>query len=317
MYWLRNYRFFLWRFFALLFWVLCFESLTWALWINNNLWSYSYIYNDVSWIMTLTWSSMIMLFKFIFDRFCQKWNLLREFLFVIIFSSITGLSLLIYLKNIWVFSYSSEMQQIVSSWFTIFWRPLEALLYFPVFIFTVYSFYKYWELAMYNKNLFKSYKINYWKDLIIGGITIALIWYLMHPLLETNNVLNYLFLLFSLILILIVTNYVINVWRNLHLFIRFLLGSFVYAIWSLIVLQLFLSNKLISFSQSILNTFAWETPSIEYITIADVGWGWVLVLAYFIISIVKYFKIVSLNKDIVLDEKRMTFKGWESFYKRS
>lgn len=311
-YWFKNYRFFLWRFFALVFWVFCFESLTWALWINSNLWNYAYVHNDISWIMPFAWASIIIFFKFIFDKFCAKWNILREFIFVILNSSIFWLLFLIYLKTIWVFSYSLEMQEIIKSWITIFWRPLEAIIYFPTFIFVVFSFYKYWELAMFDKKLFQNYKINFWKDIIIAILSITLIWYLMHPLLITDNILNYFYLIFSFIIVLVITNIVVNLWKDFPLFIRFLAGSTIFTIFWTIVFNFFVSNKLIILSKSILNTYTSKTVKIPYMEITDVEWAWIFVFSYLVIAIVKYFKVINENENIVLDEKNMTFKGWKS-----
>ena len=82
---------------------------------------------------------------------------------------------LMFLRDIGVFSYSSALLPLLQNGVLIFGRPLEAIVYIPVFIFTVYSFYKYWELAMYDKSLFANYTISLKKDIIISAITILLI----------------------------------------------------------------------------------------------------------------------------------------------
>lgn len=311
-YWIKNYRFFLWRFLALAFGVFCFEWITWALWINSNLWNYAYIHNDISWVMSITWASIVMFFKFIFDKYCAKWNILREFIFILLNSSIFWLLFLIYLKSIWVFSYSTEMQEILKSWVHFFWIPLEAIIYFPTFIFIVFSFYKYWELAMFNKNLFKNYKITFSKDISIAILSITLIGYLMHTLLITDNFLNYFYLISSFIIVLIITNIIINIWKDFPLFIRFLAGSTIFTILWTIVLNFFVSNKLIILSQSILNTYTLKTIKIPYMSITDVEWAWMLLFSYLLIWMIKYFKVINENKNIFLDEKNMTFKWFYS-----
>jgi len=328
-FWIKNYKFFIWRFFALAFWVFAFEWLTWALWINSNLWSYAYIHNDISWIMTLTWASLIMFSKFIFDKFKKKipcifnntkvskmknYSILKEFIFVTIFSSIFWLLLVIYLKYIWVFAYSPEMQDIVKSWITIFGRPLEAIIYFPVFIFTVFSFYKYWELAMYNKDLFNSYNIKFGKDILISVIVISLIWYLIHPILLVNNMFIYILLLVWFIINLLLTWFVISKFNETSLFVRFISWTFIFTSIGSIILSLFVWAGLIEFSQSILNTYTDKTITLPYLKITDVEFIWILLFSYLIVSIIKYFKVITDNKEMKLKDNKMTFKWFKSLF---
>ena len=99
-YGVSHYRFFLWRFFALAFWVFCFEWLTWALWNNAHLGNYAYIHNDVSWVLTLTWSICIFIAKFSYDKSIQYKTLLKEFLIVTLGSSVLMSLVLMFLRDI-------------------------------------------------------------------------------------------------------------------------------------------------------------------------------------------------------------------------
>ncbi len=329
-FWIKNYKFFAWKFFALSFWVFAFEWITGSLWINEHLWNYAYIHNDISWVMTLTWASIIMFSKFIFDKFWEKipcilkytklkksknFKLIKEFIFVTIFSSILWLLLLTYLKNIWVFSYWKEILEIVKSWITVFWRPLEAIVYFPVFIFIVFSFYKYWELAMQDKNLFNDYKINFSKDILISVIVIFLIWYLMHPVFIVKNIFIYILLLVWFIINLLITWVIISKFVELSLFVRFISGTFIFTtIWSFI-LSFFVKYWYLDFSQSIKNTYTVNTiqmPLVNWIT--DVEWWGILLFSYLMVAIIKYFKIITDNKEIKISNKNMTFKGFKSLF---
>jgi len=328
-YWVKNYKFFAWRFFALAFWVFAFEWITWALWINSNLWQYAYLHNDISWVMTLTWTSLIFISKFIYDKYrksipcilkftklknIKNFKLLKEFIFVTIFSSILWLLLIILLKSIWVFSYSPEMLEVVNSWTIIFWRPLEALVYFPVFIFTVYSFYKYWELAIYNKSVFNTYSISIWKDVSISIIVIFLIWYLINPLLNFPNFFAYFSLTLAFLLVLLFTNLLISIVKDTPLFIRFISGSFIFTtIWTFII-SLYVKYWIISFSDSIKNTYTDKTFTIPYTEITDVEWVWLLLFSYLMIAVVKYFKVITDNKEIKLVDKKITFKWYKSLF---
>jgi len=207
------------------------------------------------------------------------------------------------------------MQDIISSWITVFWRPLESIIYFPTFIFVVFSFYKYWELAMFDKKLFKKYKINFSKDILLAIISIFSIWYIIHPLLITSNYINYFLISTFFVLILMITNILINIVNDVPLFIRFISGSFIFTSMWIFLLSFFVKYNLIEFSTSIKNTYTNNTFTIPYTNITDVECIAVLLFSYLLISMVKYFKIVTDNKKIILDEKNMTFKWWKDLLK--
>lgn len=313
-YWIKNYRFFLWRYFALFFWVFLFEILTSSLWLIEHLWILSYINGDVSIIMSILWTNMIVWARFGYDKLYKTSTLKTEYAFVVIVSTLLWLSLVSWLKIIWVFSYSKEMLQVVESWILIFGKPLEAIIYFPIFIFTVYSFYKYWELAMFDKKLFENYAISFGKDILIAiGVIIGL-WYLLHPLLIVKNTMDYAYLILSFIIILILTNGIILLIKHMSLFIRFLFWSIFFTTASSIILNYFLVNHLVVLSESMKNTYTNKTIFIPGLQITDSEFAGLVILSYLIIAVVKYFKIVTDSKDIILDEKKMTFSWWKSLF---
>lgn len=83
------------------------------------------------------------------------------------------------------------MKEIIRGGTTLLGRPLEALIYFPTFVFVTYSFYKYWELAMYNKLYFLNYSIRPTRDIAIALGPILAMGYHMHPLLIPGNLFVY------------------------------------------------------------------------------------------------------------------------------
>lgn len=312
LYWIKRYRFFLWRFLILAFWVLCFEILTSSLWLVEHLWSWSYINGDISIIMTFAWTSIIMWSKFVYDNLFSQKTLFKEFSFVILISSFLWLGNLLILKYIWVFSYSIDMSNLIQNGILIFWRPLEALLYFPTFILCSYSFYKYWELAMYNKHIFKSYKINFLKDFGISIITLILIWYVLHPMIYTEASVNYVYITWALLFVLFITNISIEYINQMPQFIKFLWATSIFSSFWILILSYFVGNGWIVLSESTRNVYSDITFTIPWLSITDVEVVWVIILSYFLISIIRYFKVVTDNKKIVLDEKDMTFQWWKS-----
>ena len=319
-FWVRNYKFFLWKFFALCFGVFAFEWITWALWINNHLWIYTYIHNDISFIMTLTWACLIMSFKFLFDIIFKKHSkigynfLIKEFIFVIFFSSIFWIMLLNYLMYIWSFSYWEEIQKIVNSWFLIFGQPLEIIVYFPVFIFITFTFYKYWELAIHNKYLFNNYKISFFKDIFISGTIIFLIWYLIHPILMIHNNFIYILMIIAFIINLAITSFIISIFKWFPLFQRFIAGSFIFTTLWTFILSSSVKYWYISFSQSIINTHTINTIQIPFTYISDVEFSWILLLSFLLIAVTKYFKIITDNKHIEISNNSVSFKWFKSLF---
>ena len=328
-YGILNYRFFVWKFLALAFWVFFFEWLTWALWINSNLWQSAYIHNDLSWVLTLAWASIIMTVKFVYDKIHSKtpcalaltplkkskhFGLIREFTMITVISSILWWLFVIYLKAIWVFSYSPEMQKVIDSWMSVFGRPLEAVIYLPVFMFTVYSFFKYWELAMQNKQLFINYSVNLKKDLIISAIVIALIGYLMHPLLIITSLWAYIILFIGYIINLYLTNLLISKIDYTSLFMRFVAWTFVFTTITTIGFSFFVWFWLIEISQSIKDTYTINTIQIPYLSITDVEWAWIYLFSFLMIAMIKYFKVIANNKTIPIDDSTMTFKWYKSLF---
>ncbi len=313
-YGISHYRFFLWRFFALAFWVFCFEWLTGALWNNAHLGKYAYIHNDISWILMFTWTILIFLGKFVYDKKIHNKTLLKEFLFVVFWSSILVAIVILLLKDIGVFSYSSATLPLITSSILIYWRPLEAILYIPVFIFTVYSFYKYWELTMYDKNLFSNYTISAKKDIFISIVAISLIWYLMHPLLETSLLASFLLIIFY-VLGLVITNFMVNSIKGIPLFQRYISGMFIFSVLVMFVTSVMIEKGMIILAQSVRDTYTINTISIPWFAFTDVEFVGIILFSCLMIAMVKYFKIITDDKNIRLDDKNMTFQGFISIIK--
>ena len=310
-----HYKFFLWRFFALAFGVFCFEWLTGSMWNIAHLWNYAYIHNDISWVMTLAWSGVIFSVKFLYDAFIKDKNLFKEFSFVVMIGSIISGIIVILLKDSWIFGYSKTMQEMLTTASMIFGRPLESFLYIPIFIFTVYSFYKYWELAMYDKKLFSDYTVHPGKDIAIASVVICLIGYLMHPLFEMT--LNWVILMIvGYIVWLIIVNYIINSIKDYPLFQRNMWGVFLLSLWCMGLLSYMIWSWFVKLSESVTDTYTVKTIQIPWLNITDVEFVGIVLFSCLLIAIIKYFKIVTTNKLPSLDDDKMTFRWFNSLIKK-
>lgn len=315
-YWLKYYRYFLWRFWALLAWVLFFEFLTSSLWITAHLGTYWYLNGDVSLVLSFFWASLIFSSRILFDRILLKKTLFWELSFIIWVTTIIWLIAITLLKEIWVFSYSEEMKEIIRGGTTLLGRPLEALIYFPTFVFVTYSFYKYWELAMYNKLYFLNYSIRPTRDIAIALGPILAMGYLMHPLLIPGNLFVYPMLCAWALVSLIIVNLTISCATQFSLFIRYILGTLLFSVFFGSLLSYFLQSGWIEISESLKINYTEATFFIPGFYFTDSEAVGIMFFSYLLIALVKYYKVVSAHKTVSIDDSKMTFRWWKSLFVR-
>jgi len=127
--------------------VLIFELFTQPLWNNRGLDFWAYIYHDVSWILTLGWSSIIILSMFIVDKYVRIKETKKFFLYLLISGifSIFAEALVLYLG---IRQYSPEIYAVMSKiYIPILNVPIETLYYIPVFIALIIGFARYFEMS--------------------------------------------------------------------------------------------------------------------------------------------------------------------------
>jgi len=127
--------------------VLIFEFFTQPLWNNQGLDFWAYIYQDVSWILTLGWSSIIILSMFIVDKYFKMKETKKFFLYLLISGiiSIFAEALVLYLG---IRQYSPEIYATMSKiYIPVLNVPIETLYYIPVFIALVIGFARYFEMS--------------------------------------------------------------------------------------------------------------------------------------------------------------------------
>ena len=265
--------------------------------------------------MTLFWVSIIFSMRFIYDFVCKKKHILKEYFAIVIGSSIFGLITIIILKDIGIFSYSPEMQKIIDAGMSIFGRPIEALVYFPTFIFVVYSFYKYWELAMYNKLYYLDYSIKPSWDIGIAIVIVMLVGYLMHPLLNATSPYSYFGLIISIIFSLLLVNFTISFATHFSLFIRFLIGSIFLSMLVSAFFSFFIEYGYIVLSESLKINYTERTIMIPGFQFTDSEMVGILFFTYLLIANIKYFKSIIRHGNIEMKDCDMTFRGWKSIFR--
>jgi hypothetical protein len=127
--------------------VLIFEFFTQPLWKNLNLGPYAYIYQDVSWVLTLGWSTIVLISFFIIDKKTRLRETKKFFLYVLL-SSIIGIIAETIVLKLGIRDYSPEVKALLKGVNIPFTNvPIEALYYIPVFMSLIIGFVRYFELS--------------------------------------------------------------------------------------------------------------------------------------------------------------------------
>jgi len=126
--------------------VLLFEYYTQALWFNQNLERWAYLYLDVSWIMTLMWTDVILFSIFFVESLKPKFSEVKKF-----FMSI-GIITLFVLVIEWILirtnirGYPEIILELYESLPRLFGIvPLKELIYVFAFMSLVVAFTRYWQ----------------------------------------------------------------------------------------------------------------------------------------------------------------------------
>ena len=135
--------------------VLLFEYFTQALWLNKNLEPWAYLYLDVSWIITLGWSTIIITSKKLVEVYFQSWKAHVKFLASLVLVTIIGYFAEATVLGLGIREYSTAVLNVASG-VKLGLVPIEALYYIPAFITLVLTFAAYWQSQLFkDKNNLK------------------------------------------------------------------------------------------------------------------------------------------------------------------
>jgi hypothetical protein len=127
--------------------VLVFELFTGPMWINERMGPWAYLYLDLSWILTIGWSVLILGVVTLVDTFQHRWSQTRRFFTYHAILLPTVLLLEILVVNLGLRSYSPEVLNSTCG-VKLFGPPIEILFYVPVFVSLIITFYKYWSFII-------------------------------------------------------------------------------------------------------------------------------------------------------------------------
>lgn len=176
------------KFLIILTGVSLFELFTAPMWNNDRMGALAYIYLDISWILSLGWSSLILYVTFLVDHYFTKRSQLYRFMWylivlmpmVLVFESAT--------IKIGIRSYAPEVLSVINGKYIPFLGvPVAALYYMPVFMTLVISFYKYWNLMLDKTLLIPINRRKVLRNGIIALISVVLFEIMVEPMVTNTK----------------------------------------------------------------------------------------------------------------------------------
>jgi hypothetical protein len=151
------------------------------MWNNLKLGFWAYVYRDVSWILTLAWSTLIFTTVTIVDYVYPQWREWKKFLLYIPITTFIGIIGEITVVGLGIRTYAPEVLSSISGYYFIN-IPIEAFYYMPVFMILTICFYKYFSLYIDRKPLIPVKKKNWVRDFFIASIGVFFFELMVEPM---------------------------------------------------------------------------------------------------------------------------------------
>jgi len=127
--------------------IFLFELFTSPMWHNEHLGRWAYVYCDVSWVLTLGWTTLLCGVVISVDRWWSQWSQLKRFAACLGILLVLTTAAEIAVVALGIRRYSPEVLAAVSG-ISLLGVPLEILYYVPVFNSLVIAFYKFWNFVI-------------------------------------------------------------------------------------------------------------------------------------------------------------------------
>ncbi len=166
--------------------VFVFELFTAPMWINEHLGRWAYIYCDLSWILTLGWTAMILGVVVLVDRWLSDWSEPKRFAAYlgILLVLVTVAEMVV--VGIGIRKYAPEVLATVSG-ISMLGVPVEILYYVPVFTALVIAFYKYWNFVIDDAALVPVKKRKWLRAIVIAFIGVFLFELVVEPMVKNEK----------------------------------------------------------------------------------------------------------------------------------
>ena len=228
--------------------VLIFELFTGPMWLNQRMGMLAYLYLDVSWILTLGWTAIILGSILLIDRWKSEWSAAKRFpLYLGLILPIVIIAETV-VVNVGIRKYSHEVQEATSG-IMVAGVPIEILYYVPVFASLVITFYKYWSFQIDRALLVPIPRQRWLRGIGLAFVAVFLFELMIEPMVENRNfpTWSYIYRDISLIMTLI---WIIIIGTGAVIVERFFIHwamwqRFIVAIWIMALLALAAESWLI------------------------------------------------------------------------
>jgi hypothetical protein len=204
--------------------ILIFELFTAPMWHNFRMGWWAYFYRDVSWILTIGWSAMILTVVLSVDQVLSQLAEWKRFLvyLAILMVLVSGLEILV--VNLGIRSYAPEVLESSVNVFIAGVPLVDVLYYTPVFTGLVIGFYKYWSWSIDNILLIPVKQQKWWRNLLISFLAVFLFEIMVEPMVQNQNLPQWSYV-FRDISILMTGLWILIVWIATNLIDQFLLST--------------------------------------------------------------------------------------------
>ena len=289
------------RYFTVVVGVLIFELFTAPMWNNFNLGRWSYLYQDVSWILTLGWATLILSTVVLVDRFFPAFSALKRFALYLLVLTVVTFFAEILVVGLGIRSYAPEVQETIVGVY-IAGVPIEVFYYVAVFTSLIIGFYKYWAFYIDDELLVPVAKGKWLPNLAVIVMAVLLFELMIEPMVVNANFPSWSYI-YRDITFLMTGLWVIVIWFATRLVDRFLIGAglvtrfvgylIVISAIALPIESWFIQNGYRLYGPSAMANFTGIVTPIANVP-AEVAAAIPLYLAL-IISFVRYWEIVRTN----------------------
>ena len=166
--------------------VFLFELFTSPMWHNEHLGRFAYVYCDVSWVLTVGWTTLILGVVVSVDRWFSHDREPKRFaIYVGILLAVVTVAEIVVVA-LGIRKYSPEVLQAVSG-ISMMGVPIEILYYVPVFTTLVIAFYKYWSFVIDSAALVPVRKRKWLRAVVLAFIGVFFFELLVEPVVQNDK----------------------------------------------------------------------------------------------------------------------------------
>jgi hypothetical protein len=169
------------RYFIIVLGIFIFEFFTSPMWNNYKLGAWAYVYQDVSWILTAGWATLVLWVTVFVDNAFPKWHESKRFGLYLAILTVVVVIFEYVVVSLGIRTYSPEVQEVTFGYFP-FGVPVAILYYVPVFMSLVIGFYKYWSFMIFEKPIVPLKKIRWVKSFVVSVAGVFLFELMIEPM---------------------------------------------------------------------------------------------------------------------------------------